>query len=323
MLQTENHSDPEAMCVHAVADSKSLKTKPQPQTAKSSDTILASKKSDPTEWDEVKKVRNRINSQRTRERERNQIKSLEAERSRLILSNDAIKFQNQRMREVIAQITEIRELKRIRMAANGGQPNVPSVIFGNSGGLGPGASLGMLGGIAGGMDGDLLFQSSRLPTSGRNFSGISNTDLLARRNMNGLELHNLMRQQASVDQAATGAFNLALNGRFGGGTNDGPGVLGMNINMVKPGFGDVDGLRFRQLMMQNSTGDFDPKHGLKSICATDALNLNGLGNHRAENLNNSDLNQNRFLGGMGSLGESAGPSDAEFLHMSKRQKLGL
>merc|ERR1712166_848873 len=64
------------------------------------------------EWEEVKKARNRINSQRTRERERAQIKSLEAERARLWLSNDAIKFQNQHYREAIGRILEVREMQR-------------------------------------------------------------------------------------------------------------------------------------------------------------------------------------------------------------------
>jgi hypothetical protein len=57
-------------------------------------------------WNEVKKARNRINSQRTRERERVQIDMLEAEKTRLWLSNDAIKYQCKHMRDAIIQIRE-------------------------------------------------------------------------------------------------------------------------------------------------------------------------------------------------------------------------
>lgn len=68
----------------------------------------------PVKWDEVKKARNRINSQRTRERERSQIDSLEAERARLWLSNDAIRYQNKHFREAIQKINEVRSNQRAR-----------------------------------------------------------------------------------------------------------------------------------------------------------------------------------------------------------------
>jgi hypothetical protein len=55
-------------------------------------------------WNEVKKARNRINSQRTRERERSQIDTLEAERARLLISNDAIRYQNNHFRNAIQQV---------------------------------------------------------------------------------------------------------------------------------------------------------------------------------------------------------------------------
>jgi hypothetical protein len=59
------------------------------------------------QWDELKRARNRINSQKTREHERVQIDTLEAEKARLWLSNDAIKYQNSHMREAVAQIREV------------------------------------------------------------------------------------------------------------------------------------------------------------------------------------------------------------------------
>jgi len=65
-------------------------------------------------WEDVKKARNRINSQRTRERERAQMESLEAERERLWLSNDAIRFQNGHFRQAIHQV---RELQRVRASS--------------------------------------------------------------------------------------------------------------------------------------------------------------------------------------------------------------
>lgn len=63
-------------------------------------------------WEDVKKARNRINSQRTRERERVQIESLESEKTRLSLSNDALRFQNRHFRDAIQQISRVRCIRR-------------------------------------------------------------------------------------------------------------------------------------------------------------------------------------------------------------------
>ncbi|KAG7347958.1 bZIP basic region leucine zipper domain containing protein [Nitzschia inconspicua] len=67
------------------------------------------------QWEDVKKARNRINSQRTREREKKQMESWEIEKTRLTLSNDALRFQNSYFRESIQQITEVIRLRRSRV----------------------------------------------------------------------------------------------------------------------------------------------------------------------------------------------------------------
>ena len=77
------------------------------------------------EWEEVKKARNRINSQRTRERERDQIKALESDRSRLWLSNDALQFQNQHYRDIIAQILDRTTHPRTQHRSGGTRTIVP------------------------------------------------------------------------------------------------------------------------------------------------------------------------------------------------------
>lgn len=59
------------------------------------------------QWEELQRARNRLNSKRTRERERSQIDHLESEKARLWVSNDAIKFQNAQYREAIARIREV------------------------------------------------------------------------------------------------------------------------------------------------------------------------------------------------------------------------
>ena len=69
-----------------------------------------------SQWDELKRARNRINSQRTRERERLQIETLETEKSRLWLSNDAIKYQNRHLRQAIAQIRELQADPSLRQS---------------------------------------------------------------------------------------------------------------------------------------------------------------------------------------------------------------
>jgi hypothetical protein len=77
-------------------------------------------------WDDVKRARNRINSQRTRERERTQIHSLEAERTRLWLSNDALKYQNSHFREAIRQIHEIQNARQQFRAGSPGKTSSSS-----------------------------------------------------------------------------------------------------------------------------------------------------------------------------------------------------
>jgi hypothetical protein len=76
------------------------------------------------QWEDVKKARNRINSQRTREREKFQLESLESEKTRLTLSNDALIFQNNHFRESIRQIAQVQKLRRARATA--GQENSSS-----------------------------------------------------------------------------------------------------------------------------------------------------------------------------------------------------
>merc|ERR1740117_34649 len=109
------------------------------------DSSAPSSAANPFEWEEVKKARNRINSQRIRERERAQIANLEAERARLWLSNDAIRFQNRHFREIMAQIMEIRDLKRSRVMANGGMGIGGASAPGTSSALA--ASLGTAGAL--------------------------------------------------------------------------------------------------------------------------------------------------------------------------------
>jgi hypothetical protein len=66
------------------------------------------------QWEDVKKARNRINSQRTREREKLQMESMELEKTRLFLSNDALRFQNIYFRDAIQQIAEVQRTRRTR-----------------------------------------------------------------------------------------------------------------------------------------------------------------------------------------------------------------
>jgi hypothetical protein len=60
-------------------------------------------------WDDLQRARNRLNSKRTRDRERSQIESLEAQKERIWVSNDAIKYQNAQMREAIRAIHQERK----------------------------------------------------------------------------------------------------------------------------------------------------------------------------------------------------------------------
>ena len=125
MLQTEQASDPESIKAIAKKDSITSSTNEAdtmaPKDTESDDNngSVKTAAAKAFEWEEVKKARNRIISQRIRERERSQIANLEAERARLWLSNDAIQFQNRHFREVIAKILQVRETKRNRAAMTG------------------------------------------------------------------------------------------------------------------------------------------------------------------------------------------------------------
>jgi hypothetical protein len=55
---------------------------------------------------ESKRYRNRLNSQRTRVRERTQLDSMESERCRLYLSNTALQYHNEHLRDTIRRIRE-------------------------------------------------------------------------------------------------------------------------------------------------------------------------------------------------------------------------
>jgi hypothetical protein len=84
----------------------------------------------PLQWEDVKKARNRINSQRTREREKIQLESLEVEKTRLAISNDALIYQNRHFRESIRQIYDVTKLHRTRARIteenrNGKEVNYP------------------------------------------------------------------------------------------------------------------------------------------------------------------------------------------------------
>jgi hypothetical protein len=57
-------------------------------------------------WSEVKKDRNRINAKNSRDRQQHQSNTLEAQNTRLTVSNDALRFHNRHLREAIQQIKE-------------------------------------------------------------------------------------------------------------------------------------------------------------------------------------------------------------------------
>eukprot|EP00536_Pseudo-nitzschia_multiseries_P002418 jgi/Psemu1/301361/fgenesh1_kg.32_\ len=110
---------------------------------------------------------------------------------------------------------------------------------------------------------------------------------------------------------------------------NGMNINGMNMNSPYP---DVaENIRIRKLMLQHSAagGDFEPKGLLSTIGgATDTLGFsNGLGGNGGDdsvngNGNNNGLSLGAAVGGIGGLGDLGGISDAEILHMSKRQKFG-
>eukprot|EP00980_Cylindrotheca_fusiformis_P026894 scaffold17901_cov157-Cylindrotheca_fusiformis.AAC.1 len=64
-------------------------------------------------WTEVKKDRNRLNAKRSRNRQQQQISTLEAENMRLAVSNDALRFQNTHLKDAILRINEEREKKKV------------------------------------------------------------------------------------------------------------------------------------------------------------------------------------------------------------------
>jgi hypothetical protein len=94
-------------------------------TTSSPETTTKGNNDKPVKWEDVKRARNRINSQRTRERERAHIESLEAERNRLWISNDALKYQNSHFREAIRLIHELQD-PRQQLRGRGASPGKAS-----------------------------------------------------------------------------------------------------------------------------------------------------------------------------------------------------
>jgi len=311
------------------------------------------------EWEEVKKARNRINSQRTRERERSSIKSLEAERSRLWLSNDAIKFQNQHYRDTIARILEVRDMNR-----NGGPGNgvngVDGDLLTNSSaattcvaGLDPLGTHMAHGGLFG--SSRLSLQTSAVP----NFDGLSDADLLARHQATTLKMQNMMRQQGAMGGNIGGNIggpgglnmnNIGMCGRMGTNSSAGmnmnnmngmnsPRGLGVGVGVgigapLSAPYSDLsDNIRIRQLMLQHSAtaGDFEPKGLLSSIGGAPGLSQTSM-TGGATTINSELLEDTHGIfngigvnfGGTGGLGEiTNGLSDADILQMSKQQKHGF
>lgn len=291
----------------------------------------------PFEWEEVKKARNRINSQRIRERERAQIANLEAERARLWLSNDAIRFQNRHFREIITKVIEVRELKRSR--TNGGigmvGPGIPTATgtstalaasLGAAGALGGGSSIqmppsmrhntDMINGLGGGVDTTGMFQN-RLAASAKSLSGLSDADLLARHQATTLEMQSMVRQQEAMDR---------LGGGVGMGSlmNNDMNVNGMNMNAASPYASMADNIRIRQLMLQQS-GDFEPRGLLSSIGggASNPLGGSGGGGTGGVDASTGNMNGNGLSYSVSALGDfSGGMGDADLLQKSKRQNFG-
>lgn len=290
MLQKDSVSDPEATSEEvngtkvtmssSSSDPKSDSNGTKSNFAPSKSSAVASS-ANPIEWEEVKKARNRINSQRTRERERSQIKSLEAERACLWLSNDAIKFQNRHFRETIAQILKVRDLKRSRAATNGamggGMGSSASSVtssalaasLGAAGGLVGGSSMsmpmqmrhnpGMVGSLGGvdplGSAHGGLFQSSRLPASVTNFNGLSDADLLARHQATTLEMQNMMRQQGAMERLGGGGNGMGgLNMSLNGNTHTHPGIGRMVGSSVgNPSSRGMNGMNMNGMNGMNPT----------------------------------------------------------------------
>jgi hypothetical protein len=289
----------------------------------------------PYEWEEVKKARNRINSQRIRERERQQIANLEADRARLWLSNDAIRFQNQHFREIIAQILEVRELKRSRTVAAGGGiglggADASTALLGAA--MGGGASMqmqamranaemmgGLGGGLVGGLDAaGLLNPNARLSAATvKSLSGLSDADLMARHQATTLEMQSMMRQQEAI-----GGMGMNING-----------MINAAAAAASPYADMAENLRIRQLMLQQSaSGVGDLESRLSSIGNTSNLFVGGTGNGMG-GLGGAGGDDIGFTGGnnsgisalgAGTLGDlGGGLGDADLLQMSKRQKFGF
>jgi len=308
-------------------------------------------------WEEVKKARNRINSQRTRERERSSIKSLEVERSRLWLSNDAIKFQNQHYRDTIARILEVRDMNQNGGAGNSNDVNgVDEDLLTTSSpattcvaGFDPLGTHTAHGGLFG--SSRLSLQTSAVP----NFDGLSDADLLARHQATTLKMQNMMRQQGVMGGNIGGTGGLNMNnigmcGRMGANSSTGmnmnnmngmnsPRGLGVGVGVgigapLSAPYSDLsDNIRIRQLMLQHSAtaGDFEPKGLLSSIGGAPGLsqtNMTGgattINSELLEDTNGIFNGIGVNFGGTGGLGENTnGLSDADIFQMNKQQKYGF
>lgn len=304
MMESQQVSDPET----ATKASDPKMTPAAPSTTK--DDTPATKnitkaEASAFEWEEVKKARWRNYSQRIRERERAQIANLEAERARLWLSNDAIRFQNQHFRQEIAKILEIRKMKRNRVAlANGGMGMLGAGAPGPSAALlgGLGGGMHMMAGRAGGLDASGLFQNTRLTgPAGKGLRDLSDAELLARHQATSMEVQNMVRKQE------------AMGGMGGLGLNN-----GMNMNAVagSPYAEMAESIRIRQLMLQQA-GGAQADGILSGNAVGGAGNIGDFGSAGTGNGLSA-------LGGtgLGDLG-NGGMDNADLFSMNKRQKLGF
>jgi hypothetical protein len=369
LLQTETLTNPKALSVSAITNkgpdsstkgsttvaasfnstNSSSSSNTKTMSKNSSDNakgVSAETAATPFEWEEVKKARNRINSQRIRERERAQITNLEADRARLWLSNDAIRFQNRHFREIMAQIMEIRDLKRSRAIGIGGSSaqgssSALAASLGAAGALGGASSMqmplsmrhngDMMGGLGGGLDTAGLLQSSRFSAASvKGLTGLSDADLLARHQATTLEVQNMMRQQEAIDRlggggvVGMGGLNMGMSN---GMNNNGLNINGMNMN--SPSVSDMaENLRIRQLMLQQSGAsgitDFDTRNLLSSLGQGASNQFGNNGGGGGTNGGDSNVNGNGLSYGVGSLGDLGNSfGDVDILQMSKRQKFGF
>mmetsp|Transcript_41554 Transcript_41554/g.45102 ORF Transcript_41554/g.45102 Transcript_41554/m.45102 type:complete len:175 (-) Transcript_41554:85-609(-) len=141
---------------------------------------------DSNRWEEAKKTRNRLNSQRTRNNEQAYIKSLEAERCSLWLSNDALKFQNQHYRDMIARIVHEAEVRDNMNRNNNGK--VADSSNSNSNSMNE--------------DNDVLQIQNTTSAAIPNYIALSDPDLLARHQA----LQNMIRQQAAIGGNTNGTI---------------------------------------------------------------------------------------------------------------------